>query len=84
MNTAIEFDEFGRDLSLRNESSCYYSIFPEEYRGLSWFDICCLEDDKREIEALNEEIKKLKSQDMERKKLYEQGEYDIEEGEVFE
>lgn len=75
-------DEFGRDLSLKPKE--YKPInfdFLDRYKGMSWIEIeWLLEEEEEEEKKRAERSELLKTHD-ERKKLYHQGLYELEEGE---
>jgi hypothetical protein len=76
-------DEFGRDVSLKYQ---YQTMFAK-FQGMSWGDISFTIEDEEAIKAQEkkaaerEELRKILA---ERKKLLEQGLYELEEGEVVE
>ena len=75
-NTNCIVDEFGRDLSLKK------SLFDDllsRFKGMSWAEINWLVEDEEE-QANKTELQKLHD---ERKRLYAQGLYELEEGEVL-
>jgi hypothetical protein len=80
-------DEFGRDLTLRRSKATieYDRVIKDMGNRLcfsqkSWAEIEQEEDEKEE----QEEDKILKEKDMQRKRLWRAGLYELEEGEVFE
>jgi hypothetical protein len=82
-------DEFGRDLSLKYKP--YTSIFGnylERFKGMSWAEMDYLLEEEEEEEKRKEEEEKrniereeLRKELAARKKLYERGLYELEEGE---
>jgi len=82
--TSINIDEFGRDLSLKPKQYDFKSIFGttlDRYKGMSWAEINWLiEDEEEEERKAAERVELLKAHE-ERKKLYQQGLYELEEGE---
>jgi len=94
--TEQNIDEFGRDLSLRYP---VYKPIKSEYlnrfKGMSWAEITYLvEDEQEEEERLQKEIADEIQRQCElaarreeaiiKRKLLEQGLYELEEGEIFE
>jgi hypothetical protein len=87
-------DEFGRDLDLKNHKVAY-DFMDEFYRklkaGMSWAEIC-YEADEEEEEEERKKLEEKQKNDMEKQKketeirrhLYNIGEYELEEGEIFE
>lgn len=77
-------DEFGRDLSLKPKQYDFKSIFGnllDRYKGMSWAEInWFIEDEEEEERKKAERVELLKAHE-ERKKLYQQGLYELEEGE---
>jgi hypothetical protein len=82
-------DEFGRDLSLKPEKQATSLYVPfDRFKGMSWAEITYLVEDEEEEERQKEEEKEkqaereeLRKALAERKQLYEQGLYELEEGE---
>ena len=75
-------DEFGRDLSLKPKE--YKPLFDDylvRFKGMSWADINYLIEDEEEAERKKAERVELLKAHEERKKLYQQGLYELEEGE---
>ena len=66
------------------------SITPEFFEyfnnltGKNWAEICWEEEDREEEESRIENEIRLKELDMERKIMYLNGEYELEDGEIFE
>ena len=97
ITTKVNIDEFGRDLSLKPEKqvTSIFGGALDRFKGMSWADICYLIEDEEEEERQKEEeerqkeVNKVKQAEREelrkalaeRKKLYEQGLYELEEGE---
>lgn len=87
LNT-VSFDEFGRDLSLRRQQPLFMSreVF-ERYKKMSWAEICWeIEEEEERIKEIEENRRqqKCRALDSKRKRLWEKGEYELEEGEIFE
>jgi len=82
MSSNNNIDEFGRDLSLRHrEFKSIFDTYLERFKGMSWAEINWLiEDDEEKERKQVERIELVKAHD-ERKKLYQQGLYELEEGE---
>ena len=90
ITTQNNIDEFGRDLSLKPEKQVT-SLFGgalDRFKGMSWAEICYLVEDEEEEEMQREQdkVKQAEREELrkvlaERKQLYEQGLYDLEEGE---
>ena len=82
-------DEFGRDLSLKPKNYKPINLgFLERYKGMSWAEIGWLIDEEEEAEQAkkNAEKKLLEREELrqalaQRKKLHQQGLYELEEGE---
>jgi len=72
-------DEFGRDLSLKtkqtNNMICDYLA---RFKGMSWAEITWLIEEEEEAERRLVEKEKARDQ---RKKLFQQGLYELEDGE---
>ena len=97
ITTKVNIDEFGRDLSLKPEQqvTSIFGGALDRFKGMSWADICYLIEDEEEEERQKEEeerqkeVNKVKQAEREelrkalaeRKQLYEQGLYELEEGE---
>ena len=95
--TKVNIDEFGRDLSLKPEKqvTSIFGGALDRFKGMSWADICYLIEDEEEEERQKEEEVRKREEDKvrqaereelrkalaERKQLYEQGLYELEEGE---
>ena len=88
--TQNNIDEFGRDLSLKLEKpvTSIYGSSLTRFKGMSWADITYLIEEEEEEEKQREEdkVKQVKTEELrkiltERKQLYEQGLYELEEGE---
>jgi hypothetical protein len=58
-------------------------MYTNDFKGKSWFEICCEIEDQEELEALENEKKYLLELDRERKALFLAGLYEIEDGEIF-
>lgn len=90
ITTKVNIDEFGRDLSLKPEKQVT-SLFDEyiaRFKGMSWAEISYLIEDEEEEERQREldKVKQAEREELrkalaERKQLYEQGLYELEEGE---
>jgi hypothetical protein len=90
ITTKVNIDEFGRDLSLKPEKQVT-SIFGkalDRFKGMSWAEICYLIEDEEEEERQREQdkVKQAEREELrktlaDRKQLYEQGLYELEEGE---
>jgi len=90
ITTKVNIDEFGRDLSLKPEKQVT-SLFDEyiaRFKGMSWAEISYLIEDEEEEERQKEldKVKQAEREELrkalaERKQLYEQGLYELEEGE---
>jgi hypothetical protein len=90
ITTKVNIDEFGRDLSLKPEKQVT-SLFGgalDRFKGMSWAEICYLIEDEEEEEVQREQdkVKQVEREELrkalaERKQLYEQGLYELEEGE---
>ena len=90
ITTQNNIDEFGRDLSLKPEKQVT-SLFGgalDRFKGMSWAEICYLVEDEEEEEMQREQdkVKQAEREELrkvlaERKQLYEQGLYELEEGE---
>ena len=82
-NNKSNIDAFGRDVSLKYQ----YQTMLTKFQGMSWSDISFTIEDEEAIKlqqkkaADREELIKVLA---ERKKLVEQGLYELEEGEVVE
>ena len=91
--TIRSVDDFGRDLSLKpKQYEPIKSDFLDRFRGMSWVEMSYLLDDEEEAIKDAEQAKKdaekrlvereeLRQTLVERKKLYQAGLYDLEEGE---
>jgi hypothetical protein len=86
-NQTFIVDEFGRDLSLRNEDAInayraesYISSLLSLSKTMSWAELDYMLEEKEECE--NQAKKKQLT--IERKVLLQQGQYELEDGEVFE
>jgi len=79
-------DEFDRDLSLRLFQKAYALAIKsqEKFRGLSWAEITFMEEEEEEEENRKKEAVRMRKVDKERRMAYIMGNYDLEEGEVFE
>jgi hypothetical protein len=80
-------DEFGRDLSLKPKAYDFKSLFGnmlDRFKGMSWADMCVLIEDEEEEEKKIAERAELRKTHDERKKLYAQGLYELEDGEELE
>jgi hypothetical protein len=97
MTEVLNVDEFGRDLDLRKNvknrrgSGDYVTGLLKKYKGMSWAEMTFAieeEEEEEELRKVEEERKKesqrLKKEDEERRYLYIIGQYELEEGEVFE
>jgi hypothetical protein len=96
MTEVLNVDEFGRDLDLRNfknkrGTSDYVTELLKKYKGMSWAEMTFAieeEEEEEELRKVEEERKKesqrLKKEDEQRRYLYIIGQYELEEGEVFE
>lgn len=85
-NANQEIDKFGRDNSLRkpNPSGWDISELINKMKGMSWADLCYEleeEEERLEKEARDSKLKVLIA---DRKDLLDKGEYELEEGEIFE
>jgi hypothetical protein len=89
--TLITIDEFGRDISLRNQKNDKPQSTKDRFRGMKWADIC--DEIEEEIEKMClEQEQKQKAEDRikfrkitnERKNLLQNGLYELEEGEILE
>jgi hypothetical protein len=90
ITTQNNIDEFGRDLSLKPEKQVT-SLFGgalDRFKGMSWAEISYLVEDEEEEEMQREQdkVKQAEREELrkvlaERKQLYEQGLYELEEGE---
>ena len=76
-------DEFGRDLTLKNEN-VNHSDFLARFKGMSWIEIEWLVEEEEEEEKKKKETEELRKKLAERKELYIKGKYDLEEGEELE
>jgi len=92
-NTAIEIDEFGRDVTLRKQESLFDNNtilsqdIMERYKKMSWAEISWeIEEEEERIKEIeeNERQKVYKAIDSERKELLTEGKYELEEGEILE
>jgi hypothetical protein len=92
MNTiAITVDEFGRDISLRQQKNDNTLSRKDKFKGMKWSDICdeieeeiekmCLEQEQKQKAENRIKFKKITD---ERKELFKNGCYQLEEGEIFE
>jgi hypothetical protein len=97
ITTQNNIDEFGRDLSLKPEKqvTSIFGKALDRFKGMSWAEICYLVEDEEEEEMQREQEEMQREQDKvkqaereelrkvlaERKQLYEQGLYELEEGE---
>ncbi len=83
----LNIDEFGRDLSLKNRNSNSNNNpqcnFLARFANLSWAEIGYLIDEDDEKEEKKERQEELRKDLAERKRLYEKGLYELEEGEVI-
>lgn len=99
MTEVLNVDEFGRDLSLRNKENLkaaedFIGYYLSKYKGMSWADMTYAieEEEEEELRKLEEqrkkeaeELRQRNKQESERRRyLYAIGEYELEEGEVFE
>lgn len=100
MTEVLNVDEFGRDLSLRNKENLkaaedFIGYYLSKYKGMSWADMTYAIEEEEEEEELRkleeqrkkeaEELRQRNKQESERRRyLYAIGEYELEEGEVFE
>jgi hypothetical protein len=75
-------DEFGRDLSLRNSSEIYKSIY-NKYMTCSWIDLCYEEEEAEEEAERKRYELELKLLVNDRKRLYLLGKYELEPGEII-
>lgn len=66
-----------------NETACAEFI-TQILQRKSWIDICCEEEEREEAEAELALKKEMEALDQERKQLFLAGEYELEEGEIFE
>lgn len=73
--------QFGRDLSLKND---YMDELCKKYAGMSWSEMCYAIEEEEELKECEKTRENNKKQDKERKNLYTNGDYDLEEGEIFE
>ena len=87
-STTSIVDEFGRDLSLKQAPREYLNDLLKRFRGMSWAEINWLTEEEEEAEQIKKDAEKklaereeLRKTHAERKKLYQQGLYDLEEGE---
>jgi hypothetical protein len=99
MSENKQIDEFGRDLTLRLDSwECYMNKITRKLKTMSWADYCyeIEEEEERELEEAKrvqmqelEERKRVQRAkdllvDQQRKVLLAKGNYELEEGEIFE
>jgi len=85
MSSTIEIDEFGRDLSLKPKQYDFkfeLSKYLDRFRGMSWAEICYLVEDEEEEMKKQAEREEFRQTLAERKKLVQQGLYELEDGEV--
>jgi hypothetical protein len=61
-----------------------FMVYIRSLKGKSWAEICWEEEEREEEEARIALQKKFKAEDEERKKLFLSGNYELEEGEIFE
>jgi len=61
-----------------------YSAYLNSLKGKSWADICYEEEEREEAEAKALADAALKAADALRKKQFDNGNYEIEDGEIFE
>jgi hypothetical protein len=61
-----------------------YFEYLDSLKGKSWAEICWEEEEREEEEARLAEELRLKQLDLERKELFKIGNYEPEEGEIFE
>jgi hypothetical protein len=87
-------DEFGRDLDLKNhKEECDFmtDFYRKLNSGMSWAEICYAQEEEEEEEE-RKKLEEKQKEDMEKHKketeirrhLYTIGEYELEEGEIFE
>ena len=84
----VEKDEFGRDNSMRkSKNTIEYEKSVQDlrlmFKGKSWIEVQWELEEKEEKEE-EEKRAQLRKMDQEKKQQYLRGEYEIEEGEVFE
>ena len=100
MTSSINIDEFGRDISLRNEiaANLFITQLRNKFANKSWAEICYEEEEEEERQREEEErqreeeerqreeerAKELKEQTEMRKALLSEGKYELEEGEILE
>jgi hypothetical protein len=79
-------DEFGRDLSTRAYQKFYASAMEtkRKYAGMSWAEITFMEEEAEEEENRKKEAVRMRKVDKERRLMYIMGNYELEDGEVFE
>lgn len=85
-------DEFGRDITLKYKPcASIFSEHLERFKGMSWVEMSELLDDEEEEEQRkkdeakkNIEKEELRKELAHRKKLYERGLYELEDGEELE
>jgi DNA-binding transcriptional MerR regulator len=91
--TQTNIDEFGRDLSLKQEKqvTSLFGEYTARFKGMSWAEITWLLEDEEEEERQREQykVKQAESEELrkalaERKQLHQQGLYELEEGEELE
>lgn len=74
-----KMDEFGRDVSLKQQFN-----YLSKFKGMKWEEICFVVEDeeaRQKNAAKKEELRKIMEY---RKRLVDQGLYDLEEGEIVE
>jgi hypothetical protein len=77
-------DEFGRDLSLKPKQYDFKTIFSnvtDRFKGMLWAEINWHLEEKEELERKQSDRAELQKVHGERKKLYAQGLYELEDGE---
>jgi|GEM_PF-3906867 len=83
------FDEFGRDMSLRLKSEVtagqqYMNELMARFKNMSWADICYEIEEEEERVHLEMQKQKHAAVDQKRQVLYSKGEYELEDGEIIE
>jgi hypothetical protein len=90
---SVKIDKFGRELSLKNKqhkplfsADCVasFNVCVARFNGMSWSDVCYLIDDEAEQERKQADRVELHKIHEARKQLYQQGLYELEEGEELE
>ena len=62
---------------------CEFMTYIKSLKGKSWAEICYEEEEREEAEVKLAQEKKMKIEDEKRKNLFITGNYDLEEGEIF-